>query len=203
LVTSKWVFNAKFNTDGSLKRLKARLVARGFLQKYSVDFEDTFALTVRFDTLRLFFAIIAMHDLECHQVDVNNAFTESYLREDIYMKLLLGVTVKPGQVFKVLRSLYGLKQAVRDWNQCCISKLLELRFTQSQADPYLLIHSEKKLILLVYVDDILLACKSLKQISWFKVAFREIFKVKDLREVQKVLGIRVTRDRVKGTLRLN
>jgi hypothetical protein len=94
LVTSKWVFKAKYNTDGSLKKLKARLVARGFLQKYGVDFKDTFALTVRFDTLRLFLTIVTMHDLKCYQVDVNNAFTESYLREDIYIKLPPGVTVK-------------------------------------------------------------------------------------------------------------
>lgn len=203
LVTSKWVFTAKYNTDGSLQKLKARLVARGFSQKYGVDFEDTFAPTVRFDTLRLFFAIVAMYDLECHQVDVNNAFTESYLREDIYMKPPPVVIIKPGQAIKILRSMYGLKQAARDWNQCCISKLLKLGFTQSQADPCLLIHSEKKLVLLVYVDDILLACKSADQISWFKLAFGKVFKIKDLGEVQKVLGIRVTRDRVKGTLRLD
>jgi hypothetical protein len=94
-----------------------------------MDFEDTFAPTVRFDTLRLFFAIVAMYDLECYQVDINNAFTESDLREDIYMKPPLGVPINPGLAFKVLRSLYGLKQAVRDWNQRCISKLLKLGFT--------------------------------------------------------------------------
>jgi hypothetical protein len=96
LVTSKWVFKAKYNTNRSLKKLKVRLVIRGFSQKYSVNFKDTFTLTVRFDTLRLFLTIVIMHDLKCHQVDVNNAFTESYLREDIYIKLPPGVTVKPG-----------------------------------------------------------------------------------------------------------
>jgi hypothetical protein len=203
LVTSKWVFTAKYNTDGSLQKLKARLVARGFLQKYGVDFEDTFAPTVRFDTLRLFFAMVAMHDLECHQVDVNNAFTESDLREDIYMKPPPGVSINPGLALKVLRSLYGLKQAARDWNQRCISELLKLGFTQSQADPCLLIHPEKKITLLVYVDDILLACKSLDHIQWFKDAFGMIFKIKDLGEVEKVLGVKVSRDRVSGTLRLD
>lgn len=96
LVTSKWVFKAKYNTDGSLQKLKARLIARGFSQKYGIDFEDTFAPIVRFNTFRLFFAVITMHDLKCYQVDVNNAFIESYLREDIYMKPLPGVIVKPG-----------------------------------------------------------------------------------------------------------
>lgn len=66
LVSSKWVFTAKFHTNGSLEKLKARLVARGFSQKYGVDFEDTFAPTVRYDTLRLFFAAVAIKNLECH-----------------------------------------------------------------------------------------------------------------------------------------
>lgn len=109
LITSKWVFASKFHTNGSLEKLKARLVARGFSQKYGVDFEDTFAPTVRHDTLKLFFAVVAMKDLECHQVDVNNAFTESFLQEKIYMKPPPGVSVKPGHAFHILRSLYGLK----------------------------------------------------------------------------------------------
>jgi hypothetical protein len=85
------------------------LVVRGFLQKYSVDFEDIFTPIVRFNTLRLFFIIVVMYDLEYHQVDINNAFIESDLREDIYIKLPLGVPVNLGLAFKVLRSLYGLK----------------------------------------------------------------------------------------------
>jgi hypothetical protein len=62
-------------------------------------------------------------------VDINNAFIESDLREDIYIKPPLGVLINPGLALKVLRSLYGLKQAIRDWNQRYISKLLELGFT--------------------------------------------------------------------------
>jgi hypothetical protein len=65
-VTSKWVFTIKYNIDSSLQKLKVRLVVRGFSQKYGVDFEDIFAPTVRFDTLRLFFTMVVMYDLECH-----------------------------------------------------------------------------------------------------------------------------------------
>ena len=81
----------KYNLDGSINRFKARLVARGFSQKFGVDYEETFAPTVRHDTLRIFMAIVAAKDLECHQVDVNNAFTELDLVEDIYIALLPGV----------------------------------------------------------------------------------------------------------------
>jgi hypothetical protein len=88
IVLSKWVFTTKFNTNGSLDKLKARLVARGFLQKFRVDYKYTFAPTLRHDTLRIFFALVIIHNLECHSVNVNNAFTKSFLKEDIYMKVL-------------------------------------------------------------------------------------------------------------------
>lgn len=99
IVTSKWVFKAKMHIDGSLDKLKARLVARGFSQICGMDYSDTFAPTVRFDTLRLFMVIVALGDLECHQVDVNNAFTESFLKEKIYMRTPPGVNVAPGKCF--------------------------------------------------------------------------------------------------------
>ena len=99
IVTSKWVFKPKLHSNGSLDKLKARLVARGFSQVYSVDFEGTFASTFRFDTLRLFLAIVALEDLECYMIDVNNAFTESILKEDIYMAPLSGVDISPGKAF--------------------------------------------------------------------------------------------------------
>lgn len=203
IVTSKWVFNTKFNTDGSLEKLKARLVARGFSQKFGVDFEDTFAPTVRHDTLRVFLAMVAVHDLECHQVDVNNAFTESFLKEDIFMKPPPGVDVPPGQALQILRSLYGLKQAARDWNQYCVSELKKLGFAQSEADPCLLIHHKRRIMILVYVDDIAVAAPILDDVNWFKKSFSNVFKIKDLGEIQKILGCRITRNRSLGTLRMD
>ena len=61
-------------------------------------------------------------------MDVNNAFTKSSLKEDIFMILLLGVKVPPNMVLQILRSLYGLKQAVRDWNKLCVLKLEQIGF---------------------------------------------------------------------------
>jgi Reverse transcriptase (RNA-dependent DNA polymerase). len=116
IVSSRWVFAVKHNPDGTVNKFKARIVARGFSQKYGIDFEETFAPTVRHDTLRIFMAIVAQMDLECHQVDVNNAFTESTLQEEIWMEPPDGMSVLPGQKVKVRRSLYRLKQAARDRN---------------------------------------------------------------------------------------
>ncbi|OBW64777.1 MAG: Nucleotide-diphospho-sugar transferase [Aureobasidium pullulans] len=203
IITSRWVLAAKHNLDGSLQKLKARLVARGFTQKFGVDFDYTFAPTLRHDTLRVFFAIVAMEDLECHAVDVNNAFTESTLKEEIYMAAPPGMNIPPGCVLKVLRSLYGLKQAARDWNQSCIESLQKMGFIQTDADPCLLRHLEKEILILVYVDDILIGTKQMDNINWFKKHFGEIYKIKDLGEVSKILGVQVIRDRKNRTITLD
>ncbi|SLM33510.1 related to retrotransposon hobase [Lasallia pustulata] len=96
IVTSKWVFKPKLQTDGKLDKLKARIVTRGFSQMHGINYEDTFAPTIKYDTLRAFLAIVAMEDLECHQVDMNNAFIKSFLKEEIYMAAPPGVKVAPG-----------------------------------------------------------------------------------------------------------
>lgn len=203
IMTSKWVFKAKMHIDGTLDKLKARLVARGFSQMFGVDYMDTFAPTVKFDTLRLFLVIVALEDLECHQVNVNNAFTESFLKEVIYMKPPPGVDLPPGKVLLIRRSLYGLKQAARDWHERCIKELRKLGFEQTLSDPCMLRHPTRNITLLIYVDDICIAARSIDQVKWFKNEFQKVFKVKDLGEMKKILGIRVTRDRKNRTLRMN
>ena len=105
-VTCKWVFDVKTHEDGRFASYKARLVARGFTQVKGEDYNQTFAPTVRMDTLRLFLAMVAKEDLECTQYDIKNAFTESHLQEKIY--LTERVVVKKGHVLEALRSLYGL-----------------------------------------------------------------------------------------------
>ncbi|KAI0991408.1 hypothetical protein K3495_g16779, partial [Podosphaera aphanis] len=66
LVSTKWVFTVKQKNDGTIERYKARLVARGFSQQYGIDYTETFAPTARMDTFRLFFALVANFNLECH-----------------------------------------------------------------------------------------------------------------------------------------
>ena len=88
------MFTIKTHLDGTLERYKARLVARGFSQKYGENYFKTFAPTVRMDTLRIFFATVASNDWECHHLDIKNAFTESILEERIYMALPQGVPVR-------------------------------------------------------------------------------------------------------------
>jgi hypothetical protein len=195
LVTTKWVFLVKLNLDGSVERFKARLVARGFSQVWGEDYDETFAPTVRMDTLRAFLAIVAAENLECRQFDIKNAFTEAELQETIYLAPPKGVAVRPGHVLRARKSLYGLKQAARDWNLLAREFLLEIGFVQSLADPCLYTHAKRKIILLVYVDDIPAAAKKTSDLDWFYSKLSTRFNAKDLGGISKILGIRVTRNR--------
>ena len=139
------MFTVKVKADSTLDRFKARLVVRGFSQIYGIDYFETFAPTVRIDTLRTFLAVTAKEDWELTHMDIKNVFTESHLKEQIYLTLLQGVNVKDGYVLRVLRSLYGLKQSARDWNHLCRDYLLTVRFKQSLADPCLFTHQERQI----------------------------------------------------------
>jgi hypothetical protein len=85
-IPCKWVFKRKLNADGSIDRYRARLVLKGFRQRFGIDYTDVFAPVVRMSTVRLFFSMVASHDLECHQIDIKNAFVQGDLEEEIYMQ---------------------------------------------------------------------------------------------------------------------
>ncbi|KAI0993606.1 hypothetical protein K3495_g14578, partial [Podosphaera aphanis] len=199
-VGTKWVFSVKYKADGTFERFKARLVARGFTQQYGVDYTETFAPTVQMATMRAFLSIVAAENLECWQFDIKNAFTESEIKETVYLKPPQGIKVTKGKSLRVLRSLYGLKQSARDWNLLLRSHIKKWGFVQSSADPCLFTHRQKSLIALVYVDDIAVAGKCLPSLQWFSDTLSSRFNTKNLGEIQKILGMRITRNRNESTI---
>ena len=153
-----------------MKRFKARLVARGFSQIHGVDYGETFASTVRTDSIRLLLALAAINDWEIHQINISNAFTNSELKEQIFMKPPPGLKIPSGSALLLRRSLYGLKQGARDWNEDCVATLFTLGFRQSLVDPCIFIHRERRLIIGLHVDDILIAGSHITDVIWFKKA---------------------------------
>ena len=110
----------------------------------------------------------AKHDLKLHQLDITTTFLNGELNEDIYMKHSEGFEIKGKEhlVCKLNRSLYGLKQSPRCWNEALNSQLKKMHFKQLENDPcmYTLTSGGETFIAAVYVGDIILASKSLTRI---------------------------------------
>jgi Reverse transcriptase (RNA-dependent DNA polymerase) len=115
-IPTLWVFATKRDSDGNVVRHKARLVADGSKQASGVDYDSVFAPTSHLASLRLLLSIAAVKDLEIIHFDVKTAFLHGDLAEDIYMRQPPGYTDGSGKVWKLRKSLYGLKQAARAWH---------------------------------------------------------------------------------------
>ncbi|CAH9074782.1 unnamed protein product [Cuscuta europaea] len=111
----KWAYKIKYKSDGSIERYKARLVVCD-RPVHGVDYDETFASVVKMVTVHTILAFAVVRDWEIHQMDVDNAFLHGDLREEVYMHFPPGYSSsRPDHVCKLLKSLYGLRQAPRCW----------------------------------------------------------------------------------------
>jgi len=157
VIKSRWVYKLKRGSENEIQRFKARFVAKGFSQKPGIDFDETYAPVVKYDSLRTILAIAAAEDLEISQLDVKTAFLYGKLEEEIYLQQPQGFSAdgKEKQVCRWLKSLYGLKQASRSWNQKFDSFLTEYGLTPSTADQCVYFNHDGKglTIVAIWVDD--------------------------------------------------
>ena len=159
IVGNKWVFKIKLNSDGIIERYKATLVAKCFHQNPGVDFSETFSPMVKYPTNRTILALAVDHGWDVKRLDVNIAFLNKILQEDVFMvqpKRFVDPKLSTN-VCKIKKALYGLRQGSRVWFERLKQTLLEWGFQSSKSDAFLFVYKsgDTLLLLLVYVDDIL------------------------------------------------
>lgn len=231
LIDSKLVLKYKYNVDGEVNRRKARLVARGFSQKEGLDYSETFAPVAKMSTIRLLVAHAIENNMKLCQLDVCTAFLNGDIDETIHMKKptdlekYLKMIVTEGKnkelvtkakymlndlykykndgVCQLNKAIYGLKQAGRQWYLKLHEKLLEIGFKNAVADPclYILEKGGEKILMNIYVDDLILAYSSEKLLNNVKSKLQKAFDLRDMGALHHCLGIRFTH--VGGEMRLS
>ena len=169
-----------------------------------MDFDETYSPVARLTSLRIVFAIAAQLWLRVHQMDVDTAFLNAELTEDIYIKPPEGFPLPPGMnCFKLKRALYGLKQSPREWYNNIDTFLQKVGFKRLKSEACLYVRTdvfeETICIIALYVDDLLIAGSTLDTINQVKLELKEKYEMKDLGRAHHLLGCEVNHDEETGT----
>ena len=199
------MFAWKPNEHGYVVRAKARLVTRGFKQRESIVFFFTFAPTPAASCFRLLGAIACELGLDLRHFDSEQAFVESSLEEDVFMRLLPGCGEMSGRIVRLNRSRYGLKQASRSWHNHLITHMKSLGFKQSLTDACVLRLIESgalSIVAVVRLNDIF-AVRLEARCDQFFQDLNRLVPINNLGELRWYAGCRLSRDWDTGTLTIS
>jgi hypothetical protein len=186
----------KLNADGKINKHKARLVVKGYSQEAGIDFTETFAPVSRHETMKLLLALAAQNGWYIFQLDVKSAFLNGVLNEEIYVEQPAGLEKSNSinKVYLLKKVLYGLKQAPRAWYSMLDNHLLSLGFNRSMNEVTLYVkHADgHKLIVPVYVNDLLITWDKEQLVEEFKTNMKDMFEMNELGLLIYFLGIEVT-----------
>ncbi|KAH9750255.1 hypothetical protein KPL71_013814 [Citrus sinensis] len=195
IIGTKWVFRNKMDESGVVVRKKARLVAQGYNQEEGIDFDETFAPVARLESIRMLLAYACHKDFILYQMDVESAFLNGYIMEEVYVKQPPGFENEkfPDYVYKLSKALYGLKQAPRAWYDRLKKFLLDNDFSMGKADTTLFVKHKNQDILIVqiYVDDIIFGSTNELLCKDFSSRMSQEFEMSMMGELKYFLGLQI------------
>ncbi|GJT27717.1 retrotransposon protein, putative, ty1-copia subclass [Tanacetum coccineum] len=172
-----------------------------------IDYNEVFSLVVRHTSIRVILSLTACEDYELEQLDMKMTFLHGNLDETIYMRQPPGFEEGTGNKACLLKkSLYGLKQSPRQWYKRFDVYMISNGFSRSNYDSCVYFKEFAPgmyIYLLLYVDDMLIACKSKSEIEYTKGLLRKEFDMKELGPARKILGMEIVRDRGSRTLKVS
>ena len=191
VIGSKWVLRIKTNSAGKIDKYKARMVAKGYRQMEGIDYYETFAPTVRFESIRSLIVFGVAEGWNFDQMDVSTTFLYADLEEETFVEVPEGVSGVEGMVWRLLKCLYGLKQSPRMWNQTIDKVLVEIGFVRLKTDHgvYVFGVGDGRVFIALYVDDLLMVWKRKEVLEMVKRKLQEKFEMKDLGVATFLLGI--------------
>jgi transposase InsO family protein len=197
IIPSVMIYKIKVNSDGSIKKYKARLCAGGHKQVAGDGtFDETFAPTAGLTSIRLCLALAVNLNLRPYQLDVEQAFLNNELEYKMVMSLPPGIEIKGCKHVELLKGVYGLKQAPALWYKHCYDAITSASgglLQRSKSDPCLFFHfgQDFTVLLTVTVDDFAIFTDNKTWLENFKTEFNKIYAITQEPDFSWFLGIRL------------
>jgi hypothetical protein len=204
IVSSQMIFDIRLTASGDIKKFKARLVARGDMQKPDT-YTTTFAETAGSKSINLILSIAAMLNLEIFSFDVASAFLHPLINEEIYLRRPQGVTdFHMAPLVKLNKCIYGLKQAAYEWRKHLHNSLTKLGFQQNRSDAcvYRKDNNEDYIIIATHVDDVLSATNNPIMKTWFLDNIQQFYKITISDPLTEFIGMSISRNLEDRTITL-
>ena len=197
IVGSRIILHYKLDKHGTIQEYKVRVIAQGFSQIKGIDYSKTFSPTAKLMVIQIIVALAVRSDWEIEQTDVVGAYLNAKLKDDIFMCQLKGFEVlgKECSVLHLKRAIYGLKQSGCKWYDDLKDTLMSMGFARCRVEHVVFHHYDQDAVIVaIDVNDIMITGDSKRGMKRFKDQLGVWYKIKDMGDLNWLLGLEVTRD---------
>ncbi|GKB66171.1 retrovirus-related pol polyprotein from transposon TNT 1-94 [Tanacetum coccineum] len=195
MIGTKWVFRNNLDENGIVSQNKARLVAQGYNQQEDINYDETYALVARLESIRILLAYACALDFKLFQMDVKSAFLNGFINEEVYVAQPPGFIdfEKPYHVYKLKKALYGLKQAPIAWYDRLKAFLIKHEYKMEMVDNTLFTKKKSSILIIVqiYVDDIIFGSTCQDMCDEFAKIMHDEFEMSMMGELNFFLGLQI------------